>query len=66
MVLCKALVEKEDDVPGGSYNKERGWKLPEVPLHIAREIMTRADFIHRYDVSASHSLESDGMNSLLI
>ncbi|KAJ6259443.1 hypothetical protein Dda_5080 [Drechslerella dactyloides] len=49
MVLCKALVEMEDDVEGGSYNDERGWKLPQVPLHIAREIMTRADFIHRYD-----------------
>ncbi|KAF3928977.1 hypothetical protein ABW19_dt0201811 [Dactylella cylindrospora] len=49
MVLCKALVEREDEVPGGSYNDERGWKLPEIPLHIAREIMTRADFIHRYD-----------------
>ncbi|KAK6542211.1 hypothetical protein TWF694_007969 [Orbilia ellipsospora] len=49
MVLCKALVEMEDEVEGGSYNDERGWKLPQVPLHIAREIMTRADFIHRYD-----------------
>ncbi|KAF3904363.1 hypothetical protein AA313_de0208505 [Arthrobotrys entomopaga] len=49
MVLCKALVEMEVEVEGGSYNEERGWKLPQVPLHIAREIMTRADFIHRYD-----------------
>ncbi|EWC44028.1 hypothetical protein DRE_01380 [Drechslerella stenobrocha 248] len=49
MVLCKALVDMEKDVEGGSYNEERGWKLPQVPLHIAREIMTRADFIHRYD-----------------
>ncbi|KAK6529190.1 hypothetical protein TWF281_008374 [Arthrobotrys megalospora] len=49
MVLCRALVEMEDEVEGGTYNEDRGWKLPQVPLHIAREIMTRADFIHRYD-----------------
>lgn len=50
MVLCRALVAMEDEVEGGVYNEDRGWKLPQVPLHIAREIMTRADFIHRYDV----------------
>ncbi|KAF3273837.1 hypothetical protein TWF173_002640 [Orbilia oligospora] len=49
MVLCRALVAMEDKVEGGTYNEDRGWKLPQVPLHIAREIMTRADFIHRYD-----------------
>ncbi|KAK6335308.1 hypothetical protein TWF718_010740 [Orbilia javanica] len=49
MVLCRALVAMEDEVEGGTYNEDRGWKLPQVPLHIAREIMTRADFIHRYD-----------------
>ncbi|KAK6353723.1 hypothetical protein TWF730_008152 [Orbilia blumenaviensis] len=49
MVLCRALVAMEDEVEGGCYNEDRGWKLPQVPLHIAREIMTRADFIHRYD-----------------
>lgn len=49
MVLCRALVAMEDEVEGGTYNEDRGWKLPQIPLHIAREIMTRADFIHRYD-----------------
>lgn len=48
MVLAKALVdlEKED---GDNYDEEKGHILPQIPLHKAREIMTRADFIQSYD-----------------
>lgn len=48
MVLAKALVdqEKESDC---NYHPEQGHLLPQIPLHKAREIMTRADFIKSYD-----------------
>ncbi|KAM3073931.1 hypothetical protein ACMFMG_008547 [Clarireedia jacksonii] len=48
MVLAQALVAAEKDTPSylgddGSHN------IPEIPLHKARQIMTRADFIQDYD-----------------
>ena len=47
MVLAKALVEKEKEMEK-SYDPETGYILPEVPLHIARQIMTRADLCVSY------------------
>ena len=44
MVLAKALVEREKEMEK-TYDPEKGHILPEIPLHEAREIMTRADFI---------------------
>jgi hypothetical protein len=44
MVLAKALVDMEKDMEQ-TYDPEQGHILPEIPLHKAREIMTRADFI---------------------
>lgn len=44
MVLARALVEKEKAMER-TYDPEQGHILPEVPLHEARQIMTRADFI---------------------
>lgn len=44
MVLAKALVEQEKEMER-TYDPERGHILPEMPLHKAREVMTRADFI---------------------
>ncbi len=53
MVLCKALVEKELEMESGTTLHEvDGHVLPQIPLHKAREIMTRADFIQQYDVSS--------------
>ena len=48
MVLAKALVdlEKESDI---TYDPIKGHILPQIPLHKARQIMTRADFIQSYD-----------------
>ncbi|TVY84306.1 hypothetical protein LSUE1_G007796 [Lachnellula suecica] len=48
MVLAQALVNLEKDLaeqpnPDGSHN------IPQIPLHKARQIMTRADFIREYD-----------------
>lgn len=42
MVLARALVEKEKEMDK-SYDPETGYVLPEIPLHKARQIMTRAD-----------------------
>lgn len=48
MVLAKALVDQEKE-DGDNYDEEKGHILPQIPLHKAREIMTRADFIQSYD-----------------
>lgn len=47
MVLAQALVDAEKDTE--IYHPELGHILPTIPLHRARQIMTRADFIRSYD-----------------
>ncbi|KAI9643259.1 hypothetical protein NHQ30_007875 [Ciborinia camelliae] len=47
MVLAQALVAAEKDTP--SYVDDGSHNIPEIPLHKARQIMTRADFIQQYD-----------------
>jgi hypothetical protein len=47
MVLAKALHKKAQEMDS-VYDEERGHILPEFPLHEARYIMTRADFIRRH------------------
>ncbi|KAM0802196.1 hypothetical protein BDR22DRAFT_887862 [Usnea florida] len=50
MVLAKALVDQEKRTIGkGTSQPGQGQLLPQIPLHEAREIMTRADFIQSYD-----------------
>ena len=48
MVLAKALVDQEKN-DRESHDPQHGRLLPQIPLHQAREIMTRADFIKDYD-----------------
>lgn len=48
MVLAQALVQRQNDM-SPSYDPQLGHLLPQIPLHEARQIMTRADFIQRYD-----------------
>lgn len=49
MVLAQAFVKIEKE-QSDQYNTEDGsYCIPEIPLHIARQIMTRADFIRLYD-----------------
>ncbi|KAF7114113.1 hypothetical protein CNMCM5793_007093 [Aspergillus hiratsukae] len=60
MVLAKALVDKEKEMEN-TYDPEKGHILPEVPLHIAREIMTRADFIQSYDHENIFTIDSRAM-----
>lgn len=49
MVLAQALVARESEMEN-TYNPDDGSHIiPQIPLHIARQIMTRADFIKSYD-----------------
>ncbi|TAQ86753.1 hypothetical protein B7494_g4914 [Chlorociboria aeruginascens] len=48
MVLANALVKAEDELPEPSLD-DGSHNIPQIPLHKAREIMTRADFIQSYD-----------------
>jgi hypothetical protein len=47
MVLAKALVQAEDALQ--EWPNKSPHQIPQIPLHKAREIMTRADFIKQYD-----------------
>ncbi|KAI4764694.1 hypothetical protein E4T51_02339 [Aureobasidium sp. EXF-12344] len=60
MVLAKALVdkEKEDNL---QYDSEKGHMLPQIPLHKARQVMTRADFIQSYDAINIFTIDSKAM-----
>lgn len=60
MVMAKALVDKEKEMEK-VYDKERGHILPEIPLHEARQIMTRADFIQSYDHENVFTIDSRAM-----
>src|SRR6186713_1815672 len=48
MVLAHALYKRSLEMDGETYHKEIGHVLPEFPLHKARHIMTRADFIRQH------------------
>ena len=60
MVLAKALVDREKE-EGTGYHEERGHLLPQIPLHQAREIMTRADFIKDYDHINVFTIDAQSM-----
>lgn len=49
MVLAQTLVDQEIASESPMYDHEHGHNLPELPLHKARQAMTRADFIQDYD-----------------
>ncbi|KAL9599345.1 MAG: hypothetical protein Q9219_003878 [cf. Caloplaca sp. 3 TL-2023] len=60
MVLAKALVDQEK-AQGSKYDPETGRILPQIPLHKAREIMTRADFIKDYDHVNIFTIDAQAM-----
>lgn len=60
MVLAKALVDVEKDMER-NYDPHKGHILPEIPLHKAREIMTRADFVQSYDHENIFTIDSRAM-----
>lgn len=43
------------------YDAVRGHILPQIPLHEAREVMTRADFIQSYDAINVFTIDSNAM-----
>jgi hypothetical protein len=61
MLLAKALVEMEQKEDFESYDPKEGHKLPELGLHKARQIMTRADFIQDYDHDNIFTIDSKAM-----
>lgn len=60
MVLAKALVDLEAEMES-TYDAEKGHILPSIPLHKARQIMTRADFIQSYDHENIFTIDSRAM-----
>ena len=49
MVLAQALVKAEADASSNYDIDDGSHNIPSIPLHKARQIMTRADFIKSYD-----------------
>lgn len=60
LVLAKALVDQEQEMDS-IYDDEHGHILPELPLHKARQVMTRADFIQSYDHDNIFTIDSRAM-----
>ncbi|OXV06814.1 hypothetical protein Egran_05419 [Elaphomyces granulatus] len=60
MVLARALVEREKEMKK-TYDVEKGHILPQMPLHEARQVMTRADFIQSYDHDNMFTIDSNAM-----
>lgn len=60
MVMAKALVDKAKQMDS-NYDPHTGHILPEIPLHEARQIMTRADFIQSYDAINLFTIDSNAM-----
>ncbi|KAK4984740.1 hypothetical protein LTR50_006419 [Elasticomyces elasticus] len=58
MVLAKALVDKEKNMDP-TYDPHIGHILPQMPLHEARQVMTRADFIQSYDAINVFTIDSN-------
>lgn len=57
VILARALVLREKD----STNADGEFALPEIPLHEARQIITRADFIHGFDHINVIHIDKNGM-----
>ncbi|KAL1297023.1 hypothetical protein AAFC00_004615 [Neodothiora populina] len=60
MVMAKALVDKEKEEES-KYDSSGGHVLPQIPLHEARQIMTRADYIQTYDAINIFTIDSRAM-----
>jgi hypothetical protein len=60
MVLAKALVDREKEMET-TYHEETGHILPQMSLHEARQVMTRADFIQSYDQDNIFTIDSKAM-----
>ncbi|KAK4447757.1 hypothetical protein QBC34DRAFT_408816 [Podospora aff. communis PSN243] len=59
VVLATALVDKAQEMDDKCYDPQTGHVLPTFPLHIAQQIMTRADFVRALDRLNLFSITSD-------
>ncbi|KAF2198180.1 hypothetical protein GQ43DRAFT_423003 [Delitschia confertaspora ATCC 74209] len=60
MVLANALYKKSLEMDK-TYDPDKGHILPEIPLHEARYIMTRADFIRQHHDISIFAIDSHAM-----
>lgn len=60
MVLARELVRRSKEMDT-QYDEEKGHILPNIPLYISRQIMTRADFIQSYDHDNIFTIDSSAM-----
>lgn len=60
MVLANALHKQYLDMDQ-TYDPEKGHILPEIPLHRARFLMTRSDFIRKHHDLSIFSIDSHAM-----
>ncbi|KAI1640430.1 hypothetical protein F4809DRAFT_590099 [Biscogniauxia mediterranea] len=60
MLLAKTLVDKEEKMRREAGDKFDG-RLPQIPIHEARQIMTNADWIKEHDHNNIFTITSDGM-----
>ncbi|KAI4674142.1 uncharacterized protein J4E84_010842 [Alternaria hordeiaustralica] len=57
IVLARALVLRENETPASDDQ----FTLPQIPLHEARQIITRADFVHPFDHINVIHIDAHGM-----
>lgn len=58
MLLAKTLIDKENEMrAAGTWDG----RLPQIPLHEARQIMTNADWIKSHDHNNIFNIDSAGM-----
>jgi hypothetical protein len=58
MTLALALVDSEEQM-NTTYHEDTGHVIPTIPLHLAQETMTRADFIRPMDRLNLFSITSE-------
>lgn len=61
MVLAQALVNAEKDQPDQFHPVDGSYQIPAIPLHKARQIMTRSDFIRSYDHANLFTISSKAL-----
>ncbi|KAA8612732.1 ATPase [Pyrenophora tritici-repentis] len=63
IILARALVLREKPLPPSPSpsSSPQQFSLPQIPLHEARQIITRADFIHLFDHINVFHIDAHGM-----
>lgn len=59
MLLVQHLVDMDNEMRNApDWDEDEEHQLPEIPLHKARQVMTRADFIQQYDHDNIFTIDS--------